>query len=362
MISTSFDRTVYPLNSIMHLRVRINKILHNELIDLQIRDYNNKIIFNKRINPKTRKPLVSEPRYGILYQIDFSMKGKKWKLGEEYTFYARYSKAESYSTTIISKRKSIILTDKTIYLLGSDAIITVIAPDFDLDNQSPDIIGNKKNNKITITSSKGKLSKYLLRETGDSTGIFQGVIGFIPGHYVENGKRMVWEKPKGKGPDDGYLPAEIGDRITITFKNQYETVREFAYVSNFGFEIELNKKTYSCYDEMFITVVSPDYNFSSDKIDSIGDKIDNKIIISSKKDKITNYRLEETGKDTGIFTGVVRLFPLDDPRRPLRDKLSDVPRGKGPKNGLLFVKAGDKIIVSFITKKDHKKAYAEVSS
>lgn len=343
----SFDRTVYPLNSLMHVRISLDHLLPKESIYVEIYSIKEYCVYKKHFNPRNMKNISTDAKQ-FLYQIDIPMRRKKWKLGYEYVVIARHGLATTQDSMIIARRKSLILTDKSVYLLGSDAIISVISPDFDLDSQKLDVIGNKKNGKITISSSKGKLTYYKLVETEKSTGIFQGVVGFEPGSYTKSGMK-AYTKPRGKGPADGYLPAEIGDKITITFDNEYESVKSEACISNFGAAIEMDKKKYSTNDFVYLTIVAPDFNYNSDKIDSIGDKPDNYIQIQTNLGMIQNYQLKETGKDTGIFTGKIRLVSSKISKKYTRDV--PIPHGIGPNDGILLAEKNDKIKVNFKTRK-----------
>ena len=56
-----------------------------------------------------------------------------------------------------------------------------------------------------------------------------------------------------------------------------------------------------------MTVVAPDHNIDSDQVDEIGNDDDYPIRVSTRGNEIENYKLVETGADTGIFTGEVIL-------------------------------------------------------
>ena len=339
-ISVSFDRTIYPLNAIIHIRANVDKQSDKLPIHFILYDFKKKLILSKILFPQKTVPILSTDE-NTIYQISIKMKGSSWRVGEQYTVIAKCGDGMAYSYMTIAKRNSVILSDKTVYMLGSDAIITIIAPDFDLNNQKAETIGNGKNNLVTISTSKGNLSGYTLRETRNSTGIFQGVIGFLPPTYSKDGKTKSYPKAKGKGPDDGYIPATLGDTITIEFKNEYETVKASATISNFGATIELDKKVYNPDDKVYLTVVSPDSNYNQNRIDSIGNKKDCEITISTSKGTLTNYELTETGKDTGIFSGEIELVRFN--------KKSDIiSKGKGPTDGKLSCYVEDQLTVTFV--------------
>ncbi|MEK9696455.1 MAG: hypothetical protein VW270_11860, partial [Candidatus Poseidoniales archaeon] len=84
-------------------------------------------------------------------------------------------------------RNGVLQVDKSVYIIGSDIILTLIEPDFDLDNDGAETydldliewdsdaftntIGNKGGEATTFDPEPSDF-----RETGDSTGIFQVVL------------------------------------------------------------------------------------------------------------------------------------------------------------------------------------------
>ena len=69
----------------------------------------------------------------------------------------------------------------------------------------------------------------------------------------------------------------------------------------------LDQKVYSWTDKVYITIVAPDHNFDSNLIDEIGETDEDPLRVATKGFDLDNYRLVETGFDTGIFTGEVIL-------------------------------------------------------
>lgn len=352
-ISVSFDRTVYPLDTLIHIRVRLNKIIEDELIKIKIYNRNEKLIVSRTINPLTAKNLEKPP--GLLYQICVKMKGKEWKVRQSYILKAQYGDAEAEDSVLIDKRKPVLQTNKSVYMMGSDIIVTVIAPDLDRDNEKAEVIGHKPDHSLTISSSCGTLKNYKLLETGDSTGIFQGVIGLLPAYSFSKGKRKL-NKPQGKGPFTGYIPAKIGDRLTFKFKSKSGIAKLVAFSSNFGATIELDQKVYSPTDKIYLTIVAPDFNYNSEKVDTIGNKSECQLTISTTKGKLRNYKLSETGKDTGIFTGEIVLTGSNDifPTILKKRKKFGKTGGSGPINGKLACSSQDKLTITLTTE---SKAY-----
>jgi len=214
-------------------------------------------------------------------------------------------------------------------------------------------VGNKPDSKLIISSSKGKISNYKLVETGNSTGIFQGIIGLVG--VFKNGKIKSYKlgnrtitKTQGKGHDNGFLRAGRGDELLFSYRSKSGTANLTAFVTDFGATIELDQKKYTWTDKVFITVLAPDFNFNSKRIDTIGNSTENKITISSSKGKIKNYKLVETGTDTGIFTGEITLTGFQNSHIPNfpKNKRFGKTKGDGPSNGLLATSNDDFIEVA----------------
>jgi len=358
VIAAALDRAFYPLNSILHITISLNKILKNHLIEIKILDSTKNLMFSKNINPKKVKYFRSLGKYII--KISVPMKGSAWKVGESYTVLAKHGYSESLDMMTITKRKPLIQTDKSVYMLDSDIILTVIDPDLDRDSERVEKIGDKSYSKLIIETSKGKISNYQLKETGTSTGIFQGIIGLTSGKYIANNIRKIW-KTSGKGPLNGYIPASIGDSIYFTYKKGKEIEKLIAFTSNFGAIIELDKKIYKSTDRVYITVVAPDYNFKSKYVDTIGNKFDCNLIISTNKGKLQNYKLIETGNDTGIFTGEIQLINPYATKKVTRSHLkTKFFQKKGPKNGILPSTMNDNLVVKFVTESGTFRASAKI--
>ena len=221
-ITVSFDRTVYPVNSKVYLRANIPEPIPNKPIIFQIFDSYNKLLFVKEIGPNEFQDTQISPDAGI-YETSFQM-DERWKVGETYRVQGIYGDSNYWSETRIDERKPVIQSDKSVYLWGSDMILTVIDPDADKDNQVPEFVGDRSDSKLVIESSKSKLENFRLLETGDSTGIFQGIIGFIG--VEENGNVIGYEsdgktitKTQGHEVDDGFLEVSEYDELIITYTN-----------------------------------------------------------------------------------------------------------------------------------------------
>ena len=208
-------------------------------------------------------------------------------------------------------RNGVLQSDKSVYLIGSDMILTLIEPDFDRDNDEAesytlDLIEWDSDAATTTLGSNGisgantafdpEPSK--LRETGDSTGIFQVVIEIpdtLDSELLDRGEMIELEYTDWGPAGADYVGQEDED-IGLT-----------VYTSNFGATIELDQKVYTWTDKVYITVVAPDHNFDSGLVDEIGNTVSDPVKVSTRGNELDNYKLVESGADTGIFIGEVTL-------------------------------------------------------
>jgi len=247
-------------------------------------------------------------------------------------------------------RNGVLQSDKSVYVIGSDMILTLIEPDLDLDNDQAEsynldlIEWDSDADQLTMGKLGGQPGKFdpepsTFRETGDSTGIFQVVIeipSVLGGDRLERAEQIDLEYTDW-GPSGADYVGDEDEDVQLTI-----------FTSNFGATVELDQKVYTWTDKVYITIVAPDLNFDSNLIDEIGTTADDNLTVSTRTNDIDNYKLVETGTDTGIFTGEVILtgFPHDaDGDRSTGDTngydTSPITSGtgSGPTDG--FVEAGD---------------------
>ena len=163
-------------------------------------------------------------------------------------------------------RNGVLQSDKSVYIIGGDMILTIIEPDWDLDNDAAetydlDIIEwDSDAATITMGNNGGEDAAFDpeptdFRETGDSTGIFQIVIEIpevLDGDRLERGEEIVLEYTDW-GPSGSDFVGQEDEDINVT-----------VFTSNFGATVELDQKVYSWTDKVYITIVAPDHNFDSD--------------------------------------------------------------------------------------------------
>jgi hypothetical protein len=259
-------------------------------------------------------------------------------------------------------RNGVLQSDKSVYLIGSDMILTLIEPDFDLDNDGAesytlDLIewdSDAAETSMGALGISGAAAAFdpepsAFRETGDSTGIFQVVIEIpdtLNSNLLDRGEKIDLEYTDWGPAGADYVGQEDED-IGLT-----------VYTSNFGATIELDQKVYTWTDKVYITVVAPDHNFDSGLVDEIGETANDAVQVSTRGNEIDQYKLVESGADTGIFIGEVTLTGMthdadgdsttgtngNDVSSPVT---SDQTTQSGPTEGKLAATDNDGLTVSF---------------
>jgi hypothetical protein len=150
-------------------------------------------------------------------------------------------------------RNGVLQSDKSVYIIGSDMILTIIEPDWDLDNDGAqsydlDVIEWDSSAQTTTIGSTSAFDPEpsAFRETGDSTGIFQVVIEIpstLDSTNLERGEQIDLEYTDWGPSGANYVGAEDED-VNVT-----------AYTSNFGATVELDQKVYTWTDKVYITIV-----------------------------------------------------------------------------------------------------------
>jgi len=250
-------------------------------------------------------------------------------------------------------RNGVLRSDKSVYIIGSDMILTLIEPDLDLDNDTAEtytlhlVEWDDDDSTVTLNESEFDPEPNALRETGDSTGIFQVVVEIpseINGDDLERGEEVELEY-KDWSPAGANHVGQTDEEIAWSI-----------YTSDFGATIELDQAVYTWTDKVFITVVAPDHNFDSNLIDRIGDTREDPLQVSTRLGgTLDNYVLTETGTDTGIFSGEVILRGFthdadgDDETGPDGNDRTTLQEasGRGPTDGIIAASDDDGITVSY---------------
>ncbi len=246
-------------------------------------------------------------------------------------------------------RNGVLQSDQTAYIIGSDAILTLIEPDLNLDSGSTEtydldlIEWDSDAGTETLNYGGFDATPSNLLETGPNTGIFQVVISIpneIDDDRLERGEEITLEYTDW-GPSGADYVGDKDESITATI-----------YTSNFGATIELDQRVYTWTDKVYVTVVAPDHNIDSDQVDEIGgdSNDDYPVRISTRGNELDNYKLVETGADTGIFTGEVILtgFSSHDADGDGNDgDATGRTGGAGPTDGEIETDSESGISVSF---------------
>jgi hypothetical protein len=244
-------------------------------------------------------------------------------------------------------RNAVLQTDKKEYVIGSAAIITLIEPDLNLDSGSSetwslDLVNWDSDAGDANLSDDGfDANPAGFRETGDNTGIFQTVIEIpqtVDGDTLERAENITLEY-QDNGPAGADFIGDDDEDVSIDIRT-----------SNYGASITLDQKVYTWTDKVYVTIVSPDHNFDSNAIDEIGGTNDNEINIQTRDGgELEQYKLVETGSDTGIFVGefILTGFEHDADGDGEKTDTPNTTTGSGPTSGLLQASDDDGLSISF---------------
>jgi len=216
-----------------------------------------------------------------------------------------------YDSSTFDLRNASISTDKDVYVIGSDMVVTLTDPDLNVDGASiqtyslnliewdSDADGSELLNQTDdFTANPSKL-----QETGSDTGVFQTVIT-IPTQIVDTTTTSI----------------DFGEAVTLTYvdtgvagEDDYlgdsADVETTFSISNFGALIELDKAVYGWKDAVGITITAPDWNQNSAAEETIGTS-SLAIQVTTRNGKMcsgSTYKAVETDEDTGVFTAEVTL-------------------------------------------------------
>ena len=258
-------------------------------------------------------------------------------------------------SSTLDLRTGSLLSDKSVYVIGSDAIITIVDEDLNRDGGTIesyslglvewDSDAATVNLNDSVTAFDAEPSKF--RETGEDTGIFQVVIE-IP---TTAGTTSANQESLDQGEMIELEYVDYSPSGEDNFGDNTEDIGLTIYTSNFGATIELDSKVYTWTDRVFVTIVAPDHNTDTSLVDTIGGS-GGTLTAQTRDSQLTAYRLDETGVDTGIFAGEITLQGFSHDADG--DGTNEGPFGgtqsktaAGPTDGLLKASESDGITVSF---------------
>ncbi len=187
----------------------------------------------------------------------------------------------------------------------------------------------------TNTKSKNPMKLTIL---GDKRKIvYEKSINLIPNEfgYVE----------KVSLSGEHWLSKSSGSYL-IVLEHEGKKTRTSFYLAYFGISIELDQKVYTWTDKVYVSVIAPNLNKDSTKIEKIGNNKKNWLTIQTREKKLEGYELIETGPDTGIFTGEIKLTGFADYDAKGDGKIAKFlgnTSGSGPIDGQLGCKENDGI-------------------
>ena len=230
-----------------------------------------------------------------------------------------------------------ITFDKIVYIWTDNVHITILAPEYNLDNNKIDEIGNTIQNPINISTGNHTLDQYRLTETGPDTGVFTGKVTLTGFGYDADGDKKTGDEngydtcpytgdntgirseiidrwgsyqcsytnngtgiTVGLGPTNGFLENTNDDIITVSFKfSEDDTVSKSALIKwNVGKAQWLGPIHFG--DLGTIRIIDPDMNLNSEFRDEFD--VD---AWSTRDGGGHDPLVRETGNATGIFEGVV---------------------------------------------------------
>lgn len=292
------DKNVYRYNDNILLQIICPKSKDDSPIVLKIFNKNKKIIFSQSI------PLKSNNN--AIYHFVVPISGKEWDvISEEFKVKVQHEGKTGETSIWVSNFGATVELNQKVYSWSDRVLITIVAPDYSLDKDSPSFLGQYADEKITIRTSKGEIHNYKLAETGKNTGIFVGEV-YLTGFKGHSGEEF--ESIKGitrgtnSGPTDGMLACSNEDHISVSFSTQNDTITGSALIRwNIG-EIQWLKPNYSCESVGCVRVIDPDMNLNPNKIDEF------KIRVWSNTDpKGIDILVYETNPSSGIFEGRVQF-------------------------------------------------------
>ena len=238
--------------------------------------------------------------------------------------------------------------DKSSYNSTDTAIFRITDPDMNLDPDAADAFGI---NVWSDTDMAG--TGVMVTETGAGTGIFEGEISFTSSRTSSDQRLLASHGDLITGEYVDYTlpePYAREDRMAVTGTASMRAGPAGAIPD---VQISMDRDVYSWTDTVRITVASQNHNSNDDAIDEIG-SLGQKVRVATRGGAIDEYRLTETGADTGIFEGQVRLagfaHDADGSARTGtdgNDVTGGMADGEGPDDGRLPAGNGDAISASF---------------
>lgn len=349
-LEIKLDHSVYPPNTTIRASVASDGPFPDKKIYVSILDEN-----FSTLDKKTKNAPVPARDQSDSNIVMVDVRPKDMAVGREYIARAVCGGLAAETVFAVDKIPPEIETDKSIYLMDSDIIVTVIDPSVDTGGTRDGRVRRTKKSSLVIESPHGKIDGYQLEETEVSSGTFQGTIKCIGVRNDGSVRRTQLgdtyvDKAQGKGPEDGVIPCGPNQLIHIRYANEYGTSTASVIVGGFGTVVNLDRDEYTCLDPVEICVISPDLvlDGGNAKPATIGDdRRDCWLTVSTGEDLLEGYRLVEAGDGNGIFIGTVSLTGIAGmtPKKNSTVLAYGRTGGSGPHDGTLACGPHDEIKV-----------------
>ena len=293
------DQISYAYGSDMVVTITNPYFAPSEQMSLSVTDDKGNVVYKSMIP-------VSEDELGI-YQKVIRMVGRQWaKLGTTFRISAEYQDKQA-SVDIDTKQPEMsIELDQKSYSWTDKVYLTVTVPGLLKNPNSTTRLSDVRGCFLEVSTSSGTLHEYDLMETEAGLGIFTGEVrltGFS-GHDIHgDGRRdLVGGETGGNGPIDGMIGCFRKDTLTVTLVTHAGRVNSSAAIQwNLG-EIHWLEKTHLPSGAGTLLVADPDMSLNPEETNKV------KVRVWSDSDPVGIWLwLRETGRTTGIFSGIVHF-------------------------------------------------------
>ena len=215
-------------------------------------------------------------------------------------------------------------TDKDEISLGQDLTIRIAEPDANFDSRSVEriplnvlLISTDKFDEtpldMVLAKTGIRASQSSLMETGFNTGVFEVTLEGINDLLVDRGHdiRITYFDTT---PSGGGSPIRIEKTV---------------HVGKASIAVKFDKKEYTPFDTINVIVVAQMFNVNRNKMDTLNTPTGGKVTITTGSKQTYYPPMFETGVNTGVFVGKIKLT-------------ADL----GSKQGDLVVKSDDRIQVT----------------
>ena len=344
------DRAAYYPNAVIRASVAADGPLPSRKVTVAILDENLEVLAKK-----TKKASKTNRHTSHALAIDIRPKGLA--AGRQYIARATCGGLVSEELFAVDQSAPVVQTDKPDYMPDEDMIVTVIDPAANADSAAKERVGDTEKSKLVIMSPHGTIDGYRLKETGTSTGIFQGLVrcmgvrddGSVRKTMLDD--NVYVDKTQGTGTQDGVIACSPGNLIRIKYTNEFGTGEAAVFVSRFAPVIELDRAEYPCTGRVGILVVLVDLGIGDGEHPAtIGDsRRDYWVAVSTSEGSLDGYRLVETGPNSCMFAGTVSLTgpaAVKGRKGAAGGAARGDALGAGPHDGMLACRPADTVKVS----------------